>query len=118
MSNYGKPVTEEVVREFLPLDIALYSMWMPGDVTTAAIHSTHVNPVRTYDELIELDDIHAACADYLLRSGAPVFRDARAHRHYTEALEHRLREGLAPAAARDAALQESDVSSGVRTSVG
>jgi len=118
MSNYGKPVTDEVVRKFLPLDLALYSIWMPGDATTAAIQSTRLNPVRTYDEIIELDDVHAACAEYLLRSGAPVFRDARAHRRYTGALEDRLREGLGPAAARDAALRESDVSSTVRTSVG
>jgi hypothetical protein len=47
MRNYGKPVTDDVVREFLPLDTALYSMWMPGDVTTAAIQSTRLNPVRT-----------------------------------------------------------------------
>jgi hypothetical protein len=31
MRNYGKPVTDDVVREFLPLDVALYSVWMPGD---------------------------------------------------------------------------------------
>jgi hypothetical protein len=109
MRNYGKPVTDVVVREFLPLDVALYSIWMPGDLTTAAIQSTRLNPVRTYDEIIELDDVHAACVAYLLRSGAPVFRDAKALRTYTEALEDRLRQGLAPAAARDAALQESDV---------
>src|SRR6185369_16591196 len=49
MRNYGKPVTDEVVREFLPLDIALYSVWMPGDPTTAAIQSTRLDPVCTYD---------------------------------------------------------------------
>jgi hypothetical protein len=118
MRNYGKPVTDDVVREFLSLDIALYSVWMPGDPTTAAIQSTRLDPVCTYDEIVELDDVHAACAAYLLRSGAPVFRDANAHRTYTEALEGRLRQGLAPAAARDAALQESDQSSIVRVSVG
>jgi hypothetical protein len=111
MRTYGKPVTDDVVRQFLPLDLALYSMWMPSDVTTAAIQSTRVDPVRTYDEIIELDDVHAACAAYLLRSGAPVFRDAKAHNAYTNALEDRLRQGLSPAAARDAALHESDVSS-------
>jgi hypothetical protein len=117
MRNYGKPVTDDVVREFLPLDVALYSVWMPGDPTTAAIQSTRLDPVCTYDEIVELDDVHAACAAYLLRSGAPVFRDANARRTYTEALERRLRQGLAPAAARDAALQESDRSSMVKVSV-
>jgi hypothetical protein len=68
MRNYGKPVTEEVVREFLPLDLAFYSLWMPDDVTTAAIQSTRLDPIRTYDELIELDDVHAACAAYLVRA--------------------------------------------------
>jgi hypothetical protein len=111
MRNYGKPVTDDVVRGFLPLDVALYSIWMPGDLGTAAIQSTRLNPVRTYDEIIEPDDVHAACAAYLLRSGAPVFRDAKAHRTYTEALEDRLRQGLAPAAARDAALAGSAPSS-------
>jgi hypothetical protein len=105
MRNYGKPVTDDVVREFLPLDVAQYSLWMPGDLATAAIQSTRLNPVRTYDEIIELDDVHAACVTYLLRSGAPVFRDAKAHGIYTQALEDRLRQGLAPAAARDAALR-------------
>jgi hypothetical protein len=117
MRNYGKPVTDEVVREFLPLDVALYSVWMPGDPTTAAIQSTRLDPVCTYDEVVELDDVHAACAAWLLRSGAPVFRDANARRSYTAALEGRLRQGLAPAAARDAALQDSDRSSIVRASV-
>ena len=62
MRNYGKPVTDDVVREFLPLDVALYSVWMPGDPTTAAIQSTRLDPVCTYDEIVELDDVHAACA--------------------------------------------------------
>jgi len=110
MRNYGKPVTDDVVREFLPLHVALYSIWMPGDLTTAAIQSTRLNPVRTYDEIIELDDVHAACVAYLLRSGTPVFRDAKAHTTYTGALENRLRQGLAPAAARDTALQETGMS--------
>jgi len=114
MRNYGKPVTDDVVREFLPLDMALYSMWMPGDVTTAAIQSTRLNPVRTYDEIIELDDVHAACAAYLVRMGAPVFRDAKAHAGYVKALEAQLTQGLGPAAARDAALRVSDLRSVVR----
>lgn len=107
MSNHGKPATDDVVRTFLPLDVALYSVWMPGDMETAAIQSTRLDPIRTYDEIIERDDVHAACAAYLLGSGAPVFRDAKAHRDYTRALENQLRRGLAPAAARDAALRES-----------
>lgn len=117
MRNYEKPVIDDVVREFLPLDVALYSVWMPGDLTTAAIQSTRLDPVCTYDEIVELDDVHAACAAYLFRSGAPVFRDADARRTYTEALEGRLRQGFAPAAARDAALQQSDQSSIVKVSV-
>lgn len=109
MRNHGKPVTEEVIREFLPLDPALYSVWMPGDVMTAAIQSTDLDPVCTYDEIIELDDVHAACAAYLVRAGAPVFRDAKAHDAYTKALEDQLRRGLPPAAARDAALRACGV---------
>ena len=118
MRNYGKPVTEEIVREFLPLDLALYSVWMPGDVTTAAIQSTSLDPICTYHEIIELDDVHAACTAYLVRVDAPVFRDARAHRDYTRALEDQLRRGLPPAEARDAALWAIDAQSATEASAG
>lgn len=30
--------------------------------TPMAIQSTRLSPVRTYDEIIELDDVHVACA--------------------------------------------------------
>ncbi len=105
MRNYGKPVTQEVVREFLPLDLALYSVWMPGDVTTAAIQSTSFDPICTYDEIIELDDVHAACAAYLIRAGVPTFRNAKEQGAYTAALEDQLRLGLRPAEARSAAMR-------------
>jgi hypothetical protein len=66
---------------------------MPRDETTAAIQSTRLNPVRTYDEIIELDDVHAACAAYLIRMGTAVFRDAKAHAAYVRALEAQLLQG-------------------------
>ena len=109
MRNYGKPITEEIVREFLPLDLALYSVRMPGDVTTSVILSTRLDPIRTYYEIIEIDDVAEACTTYLIRMGAPVFRDARARRDYTNALEGQLRQGLAPTEARDAALRACGV---------
>jgi hypothetical protein len=103
-SRGGTPVPEEVVRQFLPLDVALYSLWMPGDLATAAIQSTRVDPVRTYDEIIEPDDVQEACTAWLLRAGAPFFRDAQEQRRYTAALESALRQGLEPAQARARAL--------------
>ena len=107
MRNYGKPVTDDIVREFLPLDLALYSVSVPGDVTTSSILSTRLDPVRTYYEIIELDDVADACTTYLIGAGAPVFRDVGALFAYTAALEDQLRRGLAPAAAREAALRAS-----------
>jgi hypothetical protein len=98
------PVTEEVVRSHLPLDPALYSIWMPGDITTVSIQSTWLDPVETLCELIGNAALHRACAGYLIRMGAPVFKDAKKHDAYVDALESRLREGISPAAARDAAL--------------
>jgi hypothetical protein len=82
--------------------MALYSMWTPGDVTTAAIRSTRLNPVRAWDES-NLTTSRSLLA-YLIRMGASVFRDAKAHAAYVKALEAQLLQGLAPAAARDAAL--------------
>jgi len=105
MRNYGLPVTEDIIRQFLPLDLALYSVWMPGDVTTAVIASTRLDPLDTYDEIIELDDVGVACADYLVRAGAPTFRSVRDQDAYITALEDRWRQGLQPAEARDAALR-------------
>jgi hypothetical protein len=99
------PVTEDVIRGYLSLDLALYSMWMPGDITTASIQSTRLDPVRTYDEIIEYDDVHFACAAYLVRVGAPVFTKVKAHDAYTSELERRLRQGMPPETARDAALE-------------
>lgn len=118
MRNYGKPVTEEIVREFLPLDLALYSIWMPGDVTTAAIQSTRLDPIRTYDEIIELDDVHATCAAYLVRAGAPTFHDAKEQGAYTKALEDQLRCGLRPTEARSAALRANLTQLGVGAATG
>lgn len=107
MRDSNGPVTDDVVRRYLPLDLALYAMWMPGDITTASIQSTGLDPVCTYDEIIERDEIHAACAEYLIRSGAPVFTTTRALDFYTTELEHQLRQGALPAMARDAALHVS-----------
>lgn len=106
-SNDGKPVTDDVVRAFLPFDLAAYSMWMPGDPSTGAITCTTVDPVCTYDEIIEPDDVRDACVAYLLRAGVPAFRDAKVHRSYTSALEAGLRQGLDPAQARELALRET-----------
>ena len=111
MTSTGELVPESVVRTYLPSDIALYSMWMPGDETTAAIQSTTTDPICTYDEVIEIDTIHQACALYLIRAGAPVFRNAAVHHRYTKALEAELRRGLAPIDARDMAMRA--VASGV-----
>jgi hypothetical protein len=99
------PVTDEVVRSYLTLDPALYSIWMQGDITTALILSTSLDPVETFDELIESDDVNQACAAYLIRMGAPVFKDVKTQDAYVDALENDLRRGIPPAEARDAALR-------------
>src|ERR1700719_3345216 len=99
------PVTDEVVRSYLTLDPALYSIWMQGDITTALILSTWPDPVETFDELIESDDVNQACAAYLIRLGAPIFKDVKTHDAYVDALENNLRRGVPAAEARDAALR-------------
>ena len=105
MRNSIGPITDDVVLSYLTLDLALYSMWMPGDITTASILGTRLHPVGTYDEIIEPDDVHLACAAYLVRIGAPIFTKVKAHDAYTSELERQLRQGMPPEAARDAALK-------------
>jgi hypothetical protein len=99
------PVTDEVVRGYLTLDPALYSIWMPEDITTVLNQSTSLDPVETFDELIECDNVNEACAAYLIRMGAPVFKDVKTHDAYVDALENNLRRGLPPAEAGDAAVR-------------
>ena len=99
------PITDDVVLSYLSLDLALYPMWMPGDITTASIQGTSLDPVCTFDEIIEHDEVHLACAAYLVRIGAPIFTKVKAHDAYTSELERHLRQGLPPEAARDAALR-------------
>jgi len=106
MRKVDGPITEDVILQYLTEDIALYSIYMPAGVTTASITVTRevAGSVETYDELIELDDVAEACTNYLIRSGCPVFDDARAQDAYRKALEHQLRQGVVPQAARDTAL--------------
>ena len=105
MRKHKGPIDENVIREYLPLDVELYSISMPGDVTTSVIYDTWPDTLTTYYNLIEIDEVADACTKYLIQSGAPVFTDARRHRIYAKNLEAELRKGLRPAEARDAALR-------------
>ncbi len=105
MRNSIGPINDDDVLRYLTHDLALYSMWMPGDISTASIQSTRLDPVCTYDEIIDHDDVHLACAAYLVRVGAPIFTKVKAHDAYTSELERHLRRGMPAKAARDAALK-------------
>ena len=97
---------ELIVRRYLTRDIALYSLWMPGDISTSAIQFTDSELLVTFSYIIEKDDIADVCTTYLVNAGAPVFTDAKLRRAYTTELENQLRHGLSPEAAREAALRE------------
>jgi hypothetical protein len=79
---------------------------MPGDITTAAIQRTRLDPVRTFDQIIERDDISDACVRYLVQNDVPCFVNAIRQQAYAHALEEQLRAGAVPEQAREAALRK------------
>jgi len=97
--------SEADICAFLPEDLALYSVWMPGDDPSGATITEIYPRVKRADSLIiENDDMALACTIYLMQSGVPVFKDARMETAYCDAVVDGLKRGLAPVAARDAAL--------------
>ena len=113
MRRHIGPIDEDVIRQYLPLDIELYSILMPGDMTTSVIYSTWPDTMKTYYNLIEINEIADACTRYLIQAGTPVFTEMRRLKAYTGKLEAELRKGVRPAEARDAALRslEQDLAS-------
>ena len=91
-------IVEDIVKRYIIIDPALYSLWMPGDISAAAIQFTDVELLRTYDYIIEDDE----AADVWV----PTFADTRSHTAYVNELEFQLKQGLMPKAARDAALRK------------
>ena len=106
-------VDEDVIRQYLPLDIELYSISMPEDMTISVIYSTWPDTIKTYYDLIEINEIVDACTRYLIQAGAPVLADSKKRKVYTGKLEAELRKGVRPAEPRDAALRslEQDLAS-------
>ena len=98
-------ISNEVIQAYLPENNALYSVWMPGDPTTAVITVVIERLRRAYTDTIEDDNVAEACAIYLIESGAPVFTDVAKHNAYCKAFEDGLRAALTPEDAREAALQ-------------
>lgn len=101
MSNVVK---KNAVQDYLEKDLALYSLHMPGDISTSSIQFTDERIFRTYFFIVENNDAFLACVDYLVHAGAPVFTDARMQAAYATELEDQLRRGVAPTDAREAAL--------------
>lgn len=110
MRNYNGIITKEIVQQFLPHPLALYSVVMSGDITTSSILFTTRDPVCSYYETIEIDNIAEACTKYLIEAGVPVFREANSERDYLAALETQLRAGTVPEQARANALREVGLS--------
>ncbi len=113
MRRHTGQVGEDVIRQYLPLDIELYSISTSGDITTSVIFVTRPETMITYYDLIEIDEVADACTRYLIQAGAPVFTEMRRLKAYTGKLEAELRKGVRPAEARDAALRslEQDLAS-------
>ena len=113
MRRHIGPIDEDVIRQYLTLDIELYSISMLGDMTTSVIYSTWPDTMKTYYDLVEIDEVADACTRYLIQAGAPVFTEMRRLKAYTGKLEAELRKGVRPAEARDAALRslEQDLAS-------
>lgn len=76
------------------------------DITTASILFTPTDPICSYYEIIELDDIAEACTIHLINAGAPVLRESATERAYLTALETQLRAGMTSVQARDEALRQ------------
>ena len=98
---------KDIVRQYITDDIALYSLWMPGDISTSLISVTKPEFLQTFDCIIEIDDVALACVGYLISTGVPVFKTTRLQTAYTAELEEQLRRGLSPADAQRAALAKT-----------
>ena len=98
---------KDVVKRYIIDDIALYSIWMPGDISTSAIAVTETDSFQTFDYIIKKDDSALVCIEYLINAGAPVFKTTKLQSVYTAELENQLRRGLSPTGARDVALRKT-----------
>ena len=105
--------SEQKIREFLPENLALYSVWMPGsDPAAATITEIYPRMNRADVLTIENDGLALACTIFLIQSGVPLFSDVHKHDAYCDALVAGLKRGLEPQTARDAALADVQHTSG------
>lgn len=102
----GTEASKNAVQDYLDRNLALYSLHMLGDVSTASIQFTDEKTFKTYFYIVEDNDAFLACVDHLVHAGAPVFTDARMQDAYATELENQLRRGVAPTDAREAALHK------------
>ena len=87
---------DALARRSLNGPVELYS------VCRESVHLTDPDGTATYVEVIDDDAQASALVGYLRDNGAPFIDDGERHDRYLETLRHHLRQGMTPAAAREA----------------